>query len=82
MFDSTFRPIEVEVRGEWRRLHNRELYDLYLPPNVMMNKSTRNTRAEYRHIWGESKYVYTVLVGNTSRDYLVELGVNGTTSLT
>jgi hypothetical protein len=24
-----------EARGEWRRLHNEELYDVYSPPNII-----------------------------------------------
>ena len=29
-----FGPKRVEVTGEWRRLHNEELYNLYSSPNI------------------------------------------------
>ena len=29
-----FGPKRDEVRGEWRKLHNEELYDQYSSPNI------------------------------------------------
>jgi hypothetical protein len=37
-----FRPKRDEVTGEWRRLHNEELFALYFSPNIIrLTKSTR-----------------------------------------
>ena len=33
-----FRPRRDEVTGEWRRLHNEELNDLYCSPNIVRVK--------------------------------------------
>jgi hypothetical protein len=30
-----FGPRRDEVAGEWRKLHNEELNDLYSPPNIV-----------------------------------------------
>jgi hypothetical protein len=32
-----YGPKRDEVKGQWRRLHNEELYDLYFPSNQIMN---------------------------------------------
>jgi hypothetical protein len=38
----TFGPKRYEATGEWRRLHNEELYELYSSPNIIrVNKSRR-----------------------------------------
>jgi hypothetical protein len=31
----TFGPKRDEVTGEWRKLHNEELHDLYFSPNIV-----------------------------------------------
>ena len=53
-----------EVKGEWRRLHNEELNDLYSPHNIVrVIKSRRMRRAGHVARMGEERGVYRVLVG-------------------
>jgi len=43
-----FGPRKDEVTGEWRRLHNEELTDLYSSPNIVpVTKSRRMRWAEH-----------------------------------
>ena len=59
-----FGPRREEVNGEWRRLHNEELNDLYSSPNtVRVIKSRRMRWAGHVARMGEKNGVYRVLVG-------------------
>jgi hypothetical protein len=39
-----FRPRRDEVTGDWRRLHNEELNDLYSSPNIVRVIKSRRMR--------------------------------------
>ena len=59
-----FGPKRDEVTGEWRKLHNVELIDLYSLPNIVrVVKSRRMRWAGYVARMGQGKGVYRVLVG-------------------
>ena len=53
-----------EVTGEWRKLHNEELNDLYSSPNIVrVIKSRRMRWAGHVARMGEERMAYRVLVG-------------------
>ena len=59
-----FGPRRDDVTGEWRRLNNEELNDLYSSPdNVQVIKSRRMRWAGHVACMGEERGVYRVLVG-------------------
>ena len=71
-----FGPKRDEVTGQWRKLRNEELNDLYSPTNVRVIKPRRWAGHVART--GESKGVYRVLVGKSEgRDHLEDPGING-----
>jgi hypothetical protein len=59
-----FGPRRDEVTGDWKRLHNEELNDLYPSPNIVrVIKSRRMRWAGHVAHMGEERGVYRVLVG-------------------
>jgi len=59
-----FGPRREEVTGEWRRLHNVELNDLYCSHNIVrVIKSRRMRWTGHVARMGEDRVVYRVLVG-------------------
>jgi hypothetical protein len=63
-----FEPRRDEVTGEWMRLHNEELNDLYSSPNIVRVIKPRRMRwAGHVARMGEERGVYRVLVGKPER---------------
>jgi hypothetical protein len=59
-----FGPKRDGATGDWRRLHNEELNDLYSSPNVIwVIKSRRMRLAGHVARMGEKRGVYRILVG-------------------
>jgi len=59
-----FGPRRDEVKGEWKRLHNEELNDLYFSPNIVrVIKSRRMRWTGHVARMGEERGLYRVLVG-------------------
>jgi hypothetical protein len=60
-------PKRDEITGEWRRLHNEELYDLYSLNTIRMIKSRRMRLAGHVTRMGDRRGAYRVLVGRPRR---------------
>ena len=59
-----FGPRRDEVTGEWRKLHNEELRDLYSLPNIVrVVKSRRMKWAGHVARMGKGRGVHRVVVG-------------------
>jgi hypothetical protein len=61
-----FGPKRDEVTGEWSKLHNEELHDLYSSPSIVRVIKLRRMRSA-GHVarMGEERGVYRVLVGKS-----------------
>jgi hypothetical protein len=58
-----FGPKRDEVTGDWRKLHNEELHNLYSPPDIIRQVRSRRMRwiGHVARMGGKRK-VYNVLV--------------------
>ena len=64
MLRKVFGPKRDEVTGEWRKLHNEELNDLYSLPNIVRVVISRRMRwVVHGTRMGEDRGVHGVLVG-------------------
>ena len=74
-----FGPKRDGVTGEWRKLHNEELNDLYCSPNIVrVIKSRRLRWAGHVARMEEGRRVHKVLVGNVrERDHWGDKDVDG-----
>jgi len=74
-----FGPKRDEVTGEWRKLHNEELNDLYSSPNIVRVIKSRKIRwVGHMARMGERRDVYRVLVGKPEgKSHLGDPGVDG-----
>jgi hypothetical protein len=74
-----FGPKRDEVTGEWRRLHNKELYALYSSPNIIwVIKSRRLRWAGHVARMAERRGAYRALVGKPEgKNHLKDPGVDG-----
>ena len=69
----------TKKRGEWRRIHNEELNDLYPSPNIVrVIKSRRIRWAEHVARVGEERGVFRFLVGKPEgKNNRGDIGVDG-----
>jgi hypothetical protein len=76
-----FGPKRDEVTGEWSKLHNEELHNLYSSQDIIRQiKSRRMWWAGRVARMGEERNVYRVLMGKPEgKNHLEDQGVDGRT---
>jgi len=74
-----FGPRDIRGKGEWRKLHNGELNDLYCSPNIIrVIKSRRMRLAGHVENMGARRCVCRVLVGKPEgKNHLEDPGIDG-----
>ena len=79
MLRRIFGPKRDEVTGEWRKLHNEELKDLYCSPNIVqLIKSRRIRLSGHVERMGERRDYTGFWWGNLrERDHLEDRGIDG-----
>jgi len=73
-----FGPKRDEVTGEWRKLHNEELKDMYCSPSVVWRIKYRRFRCGACSMYGgEERRVQGLVRNMRERDHLEDPGVDG-----
>jgi hypothetical protein len=66
-----FGPKRDDVTGEWRKLHDEELNDLYFLPNIVRVVKSRRMRTGHVARIGKERGVHRVLVGKPEEKRLL-----------
>jgi hypothetical protein len=73
-----FDPKSDEVTGEWRKLHNSKLHNLYSSPDIIRQIKSRRMRwTGHVACMGEGRNLYRVLMGKPEgENHLKDQGVD------
>jgi hypothetical protein len=71
-----FGPKRDEVSGEWRKLHNEELLDLYFSPRIRIIKARRMRRVRHTARMGGEEERVSVVGGKAEGRWLDNIGMD------